>query len=443
MRAFVFLGPSLPRSALPPDPRLVPLPPASQGDLLALLPERPGAVGVVDGRFEGVPALLHKEILHAMSEGVPIVGGASIGALRAAELHAFGMRGVGRIFQACRDGGIEADDEVAVLHGPEEAGYLPLSTALVNLRATLERAWIEGIVDARTTLHLLGLAQARFYKERTADALFRDAAAAGVEAPGLRAWWATNAVDLKAADAKAVVRATLEALDAPPSPPRPFVWTGAYAALAAEARFALTLDERLAYDELRLRPADYARLRDRALPKALAAEGRARAAPDDAPDDALGRAAAGALRRRLGLGRGADFRAWCADQGLDEAGFARVALGGAAVEAAAADPPLGFARRVLDEARLEGCYRGLAARGRDKRARLVDEGLPAASAAGLGLDPLGPLLAFAGEGVADLSSWLRAQGFRDVPEASRLVVGERLYKALVERDEHREAGPEG
>ena len=39
-----------------------------------------------------------------MSEGVPVFGAASMGALRAAELHEFGMRGIGRIFEAFRDG---------------------------------------------------------------------------------------------------------------------------------------------------------------------------------------------------------------------------------------------------------------------------------------------------------------------------------------------------
>ena len=32
---------------------------------------------------------------------------------------------------------LEDDDEVAVLHGPEELGYPPLTEAMVNIRATL------------------------------------------------------------------------------------------------------------------------------------------------------------------------------------------------------------------------------------------------------------------------------------------------------------------
>ena len=72
-----------------------------------------------------MPTVWHKEILWAMAQGIHVFGAASIGALRAAELDAFGMRGIGRIYEAFRDGVLEDDDEVAVLHGPEELGYPP------------------------------------------------------------------------------------------------------------------------------------------------------------------------------------------------------------------------------------------------------------------------------------------------------------------------------
>ena len=35
------------------------------------------------------------------------------------------MKGIGRIIEDFRDGVLEDDDEVAVLHGPEELGYPP------------------------------------------------------------------------------------------------------------------------------------------------------------------------------------------------------------------------------------------------------------------------------------------------------------------------------
>lgn len=40
--------------------------------------------------------------------------------LRAAELHSFGMEGVGRILESYRDGILTDDDEVALVHGPAD-----------------------------------------------------------------------------------------------------------------------------------------------------------------------------------------------------------------------------------------------------------------------------------------------------------------------------------
>ena len=71
------------------------LPPVSQGDVYRVALERPRAIGIIDGYFERVPAVWHKEILWAMTQGIHVFGSASMGALRAAELEAFGMEGVG------------------------------------------------------------------------------------------------------------------------------------------------------------------------------------------------------------------------------------------------------------------------------------------------------------------------------------------------------------
>ena len=76
-------------------------------------------IGILDGHFGNVPSVWHKEILFAMSEGVEVAGAASMGALRAAELHRFGMIGVGRIYRFFRSGLFTDDDELAVIHAPE------------------------------------------------------------------------------------------------------------------------------------------------------------------------------------------------------------------------------------------------------------------------------------------------------------------------------------
>ncbi len=64
--------------------------------------------------------------------GVTVVGGCSMGALRASELDTYGMIGVGRIYRWYRDGVAESDDEVAVTFHPDTLE--PLSVPLVNMR---------------------------------------------------------------------------------------------------------------------------------------------------------------------------------------------------------------------------------------------------------------------------------------------------------------------
>ena len=81
----------------------------------------------------------YKELLLALSQGVHVVGGASMGALRAAELYPFGMEGVGEIFEWFRDGVIEADDEVAVIHSSAENLLTLYGGKLTSYRVTAEK----------------------------------------------------------------------------------------------------------------------------------------------------------------------------------------------------------------------------------------------------------------------------------------------------------------
>jgi hypothetical protein len=132
-----------------------------------LLDQRPRAVVLIDGLFDERPAIRHKELLSLMTAGIPVIGGASMGALRAAELQVHGMVGVGSIFQAFARGTLDGDDEVAVLHGPAEWDWAPLTVPLVDVRATLIVAVRQRIVPASMARLALRIARATFYKERT------------------------------------------------------------------------------------------------------------------------------------------------------------------------------------------------------------------------------------------------------------------------------------
>jgi hypothetical protein len=209
MSAYVFLGPTLPVVEARNWLNAIYLPPVSQGDIISLLRHKPKIIGIIDGYFDSVPSVWHKEILLALSRGVHVVGGASMGALRAAELHTFGMVGIGEIYGWYRDGVIEADDEVAIHHAPPQVGYQPLCEALVNMRKTLQIANQNRTISSSTMDALVDLARGTPYWERSYESITRMGAETGLpdsELGGLREFLLDQRVDLKKRDAIEVLR---------------------------------------------------------------------------------------------------------------------------------------------------------------------------------------------------------------------------------------------
>jgi hypothetical protein len=217
MKIVIFGGPSLPPNARPAEPQFDWRPPVRQGELYRVaLNEHPAVIGVIDGYFEVTPTVWHKEILWAMAQGIHVFGAASIGALRAAELDAFGMHGIGRIYEDFRDGVLVDDDEVAVLHGPAELGYPPVTEAMVNIRATLTVAERAGVIPASAAAELTGIAKALFYKERTYCAILDRAAETGTvtQLVDFEAWLPASRIDQKRLDALAMLDAISAHVDA-------------------------------------------------------------------------------------------------------------------------------------------------------------------------------------------------------------------------------------
>lgn len=112
--------------------------PARRGDFLKALADGACAIGLIDGYFGDTPTIGHKEILFALSRGVPVIGGGSIGALRAVECSKFGMEGQGTVFEEYREGTRFEDADVALLHAPAELDYLPVTLPLVDVEAVLK-----------------------------------------------------------------------------------------------------------------------------------------------------------------------------------------------------------------------------------------------------------------------------------------------------------------
>ena len=213
--AIVFAGPTLSADEVRAALDAVVLPPAAQGDVYRAALGRPRAIGLIDGYFERVPAVSHKEILWAMSRGVHVFGAASMGALRAAELSPFGMVGVGEVFEALRRGELEDDDEVAVAHGPAAQGYRAGSEAMVNIRRTLRAAEAQGLLGEATAAALTGIAKALYYPDRIYPAVLARGAAEGLpeaELGALQAWLPGGRMDQKRLDALAMLRAMREGL---------------------------------------------------------------------------------------------------------------------------------------------------------------------------------------------------------------------------------------
>lgn len=223
MTIVVFTGPTLGsaegRKILDADFR----PPAAHGDLYRAALAGPKAIGIVDGYFQNVAAVWHKEILWALSQGIHVFGSASMGALRAAELAPFGMIGLGRIFEGYRDGLLEDDDEVAVIHGPPEFDFRPLSEALINIRFTLTAAERAGVIGDATRRALLDIGKALFYQDRTYRRILEiglDRGLAEGEIAALRLWLDRGAIDQKREDARGMLRTIAAWAKTDPAPKR-------------------------------------------------------------------------------------------------------------------------------------------------------------------------------------------------------------------------------
>ncbi|ACP22601.1 uncharacterized domain protein (plasmid) [Sinorhizobium fredii NGR234] len=194
----VFVGPTVPDAATLVGDALAVRPPATQGDILRAVYDGATVIGLIDGNFEYVAPVWHKEILFALSLGVTVLGAASMGALRAAECAAFGMVGIGEIFRQYMADETADDSDVALLHAPEELGYTALTVPLVNLRATLRHLTEQNRLTATDAAEIADVAADLFYKERTWNAILGHAGlSAHIDAAMLRAEY----VDQKRIDA--------------------------------------------------------------------------------------------------------------------------------------------------------------------------------------------------------------------------------------------------
>lgn len=169
---YVFLGPTLAtEEAKAILPNAIFLPPAKKGDIIKAVQLGAKRILIIDGYFEVCASIWHKEILYALNEKIIVAGTSSMGALRAAELNAYGMIGIGKIYQLYKNNFIRDDDEVAIVH--DKKTYLSKSIALINVRFTLQKSVTENIITEQESLTILETFKKDFYKERSWDKALR------------------------------------------------------------------------------------------------------------------------------------------------------------------------------------------------------------------------------------------------------------------------------
>lgn len=153
-------------------------PPISRGDLKRDVKKGVTMVGIIDGIFFTDTPLAHKEVLAVLKKGVKVVGGSSMGALRASELDVFGMVGVGKVYECYKTGTITADDEVAVTFNPETLEQM--SEPLVNIRYQLKKAEQDGVITHAERDGIIRTAASIYYPERRYTPILRRTVEEGI-----------------------------------------------------------------------------------------------------------------------------------------------------------------------------------------------------------------------------------------------------------------------
>jgi hypothetical protein len=175
-------------------------PPAVQGDIENAVHEGANVIGLIDGQFGQTGSVWHKEILYALSQGVVVLGAASMGALRAAECQTYGMIPVGQIAWAYCGGELIDDADVALAMAPVEFDFAPLSEPLVDALATIANLEELGCIEVQESAVLRTQARAIFFADRTDERIVR-MGLSGERADAVLSLYRRHHVSLKAQDA--------------------------------------------------------------------------------------------------------------------------------------------------------------------------------------------------------------------------------------------------
>ena len=176
IKPIIFIGPSL---AIEKAERIFNAdyrPPAKKGDFLRLMSsinDDHAIVGLVDGLFlQDYPPTPIEVFQLVVKKNMLVLGGASLGALRAVELEKYGMIGIGKIFELYKKNTIAADDEVAVTFTLENQQLQ--SEAMIDIRYNLFLALRKGVIDKNTKRAAVKVAKSIYFPDRNYEVIINE-----------------------------------------------------------------------------------------------------------------------------------------------------------------------------------------------------------------------------------------------------------------------------
>lgn len=161
----VFIGPSLSVDKAQSLLHAEYLPPAVRGSIEALESADTSLVVLIDGAMVYDYPPSPQEVAACVARGIPVIGAASLGALRAAELRNLGVHGHGWVYEALLNQQLTADDELVARVNPNT--FQPSTTFLVNIRYALSELVSVGEISSAAARDAMNILSAVPFEQRT------------------------------------------------------------------------------------------------------------------------------------------------------------------------------------------------------------------------------------------------------------------------------------
>lgn len=140
-------------------------PPVKRDDLYEDITNGIRVIVIIDGRFHQSLSISCGEIMDALRCGLSVYGSSSMGALRAADMHPFGMYGVGEIYEFIKTSDAFRDDFLGQTFD-EENDCRSLTTPYVDFYFNLKKLSSKGLISSDAFKKLLKIFEKLHYSQR-------------------------------------------------------------------------------------------------------------------------------------------------------------------------------------------------------------------------------------------------------------------------------------